>query len=523
MYHLLLAVLCSFSAVFSSCDKTRNLPDNTDGDFVRYTKDLSISSRILGMSVNYSIYLPAGYTKDKAETYGVVYLLHGYGDDNNSWNDQYLQVTSSINTLEGTGAISPMIYVMPQGFKSYYVNKYDGTYNYMKMFVEELVPYIDKIYRTKADKDHRAVVGYSMGGFGAMILPSMNPSVFSVSVPLSMSFRTDAQYTTEAASGWDSQWGSIFGGVGLLGEARLTDYYKSLCPLHFLTKETAGSYAGIKYFYDCGDDEEQLSVGNEELHILMRDLDIQHEYRVRNGAHTSSYWRSAMDEVLPFIENCFQARNYAAEDTVTVSGTYTGTFETKTIGGVKTSVFLPAGYDATGTTTYPTCYLAHDGLSLSNEQEVMSLLDDVQKTAPFVLVSFDQNALAGKSFKDWTSYVEAAYKTGGSAQKRVGLGTGNGGKLLFEATNNSEALLKSLYLFDASVDNSLMTPNKSTFYYIDITDQGTHYKGANALYLKCRQDTIDHEYRVRNGLDSYQSFLSGLKNTESSLTTNLKN
>jgi enterochelin esterase-like enzyme len=523
MYHLLLTVLCSLSAVCSSCDSSRDLPDNPDVDFVRYTKDLSFQSKLLGMSIQYSIYLPANYTRDKAETYGVVYLLHGYGDNNNSWNDQYLQVTSSINALEDTGTISPMIYVMPQGFKSYYVDKFDGTFNYMKMFVDELVPYIDKLYRTKADKEHRAVVGYSMGGFGAMVLPSMNPSVFSVSVPLSMSFRTDAQYTTEAASGWDNQWGSIFGGAGLTGTARLTDYYKSLCPLHFFTKESASIYSGINYFLDCGDDEEQLSVGNDELHILMRDLGIPHEYRVRDGAHTSSYWRSAMNEVLTFIESCFQGYTYTNEDLLTVDGIYSGTLENKVIDGVKASVFLPAGYDAIGTTIYPTCYLVHDGLSTTDEQKIMSLLNDVQKTAPSIFISFDYKALADKSFKDWISNVETAYRTGGSTAKRVALGVENGGKYIFEATNNSQEMLKSLFLFDASIDNSPMTPNKSTFYYIDITDGGTHYKGANALYLKCRKDTINHEYRVRNGLDSYQSFLSGLKSIEQLLLNNLKN
>ncbi|MDP4278544.1 MAG: alpha/beta hydrolase-fold protein, partial [Bacteroidota bacterium] len=262
MCHFLLAILSTLSVLVSSCDKNADLPDNPNGTFVRYAKDIALPSKVLGMNVNYSIYLPGDYVKNKTKRYGVVYLLHGYGDNNNSWNDQYLRITSLIDSLEATGTVSPMIYVLPQGFNSYYVNKYDGSFDYMKMFVNELVPYIDKTYRTIADRDHRAVVGYSMGGFGAMVIPSMNPSVFSVSVPLSMSFRTDAQYTTEPADGWNKQWGSIFGGYGLLGEARLTAYYKSLCPLHFFTKASASSFSRMHYFLDCGDDEEQLSVGN---------------------------------------------------------------------------------------------------------------------------------------------------------------------------------------------------------------------------------------------------------------------
>ena len=56
-----------------------------------------------------------------------------------------------------------MIYVMPSGFRSYYVNRLDGNFDYMQMFAEELVPYVDRTYRTLADRGHRAVVGYSMG------------------------------------------------------------------------------------------------------------------------------------------------------------------------------------------------------------------------------------------------------------------------------------------------------------------------------------------------------------------------
>ncbi|MDP4278153.1 MAG: alpha/beta hydrolase-fold protein, partial [Bacteroidota bacterium] len=423
---------------------------------------------------------------------------------------------------EATGTVSPMIYVLPQGFNSYYVNKYDGSFDYMKMFVNELVPYIDKTYRTIADRDHRAVVGYSMGGFGAMVIPSMNPSVFSVSVPLSMSFRTDAQYTTEPADGWNKQWGSIFGGYGLLGEARLTAYYKSLCPLHFFTKASASSFSRMHYFLDCGDDEEQLSVGNDELHLLMRDLGIDHEYRVRNGAHTSAYWRSAMKEVLPFIESCFNSRTYKKEDTISVGSSYAATLEQKQTDGVQTTVFLPSGYNAAASASYPIVYLAHNGLDLSKEKEVMAMLDAVQQNAPFILVSFNQADMSGKSFKDWAVAVEQQYKTGGSSAMRIGLGAGMGGKLLFEASTNTDCFFKSVYLFDAAIDDVSMNPNPGTFYYIDITDQGTHCKGADLLYLTCRNQSISHEYRVRNGQDSYLSFLSGLQSIKTLLTSNLK-
>jgi enterochelin esterase-like enzyme len=137
----------------------------------------------MNASIKYSVYLPDNYLSDTTTRYGVVYLLHGLGDDNNSWNGVYLRVSSLISDMENAGEISKMIYVMPQGFRTYYVNRHTGTYNYMDMFVQELVPHIDKTLRTVADRDHRAVVGYSMGGYGAMILPSKHPELFSFPSP----------------------------------------------------------------------------------------------------------------------------------------------------------------------------------------------------------------------------------------------------------------------------------------------------------------------------------------------------
>ena len=293
MIKLLALLTLMLSSANTSCDKERSLPETPPSRFERYTTDLTMYSDILGETIHYSIYLPADYTTATDRRYGVVYLLHGFGDNWGAWNDQWLHITTLIDSKEAAGEITPMIYVMPQGFNSYYVNRYDGSFNYMDMFTEELVPYIDRTYRTRADRSSRAVAGYSMGGFGAMILPSKHAELFSVSIPLSMSFRTDEQYMAEPQSGWDGQWGSIFGGVGLAGEGRLTEYYKEYCPFYFFNEQSAASFADLHYYFDCGDDEEQLLIANDRLHRQLRELGIAHEYRVRNGLLARRHARGA--------------------------------------------------------------------------------------------------------------------------------------------------------------------------------------------------------------------------------------
>ena len=142
--------------------------------FQRYITDLQFPSNTLREHVTYSIYLPADYDTDTETRYSVVYMLHGLGDNNNSWNGNYLHANSKINSWEARG-LSKMIYVFPKGFSSYFCNFYNGSYNYMDMFINELIPEIDAKYRTIPDREHRAITGYSMGGFGACALAEKHP------------------------------------------------------------------------------------------------------------------------------------------------------------------------------------------------------------------------------------------------------------------------------------------------------------------------------------------------------------
>ncbi|HNC31546.1 MAG TPA: alpha/beta hydrolase-fold protein, partial [Cyclobacteriaceae bacterium] len=160
-------------------------------------ESLFMNSKILSQDVNYSIILPADYYTS-GKRYPVVYLLHGLGDNESSWLE-YGQVSQVADAAVKNKEIIPMIYVMPAGYRNYYVNDYAGKFLYEDMFIKEFVPFIDSQYRTLADKSHRATLGYSMGGFGTLVLPLRNPDVFTVSVPLSISVRTDSQYMSEDA------------------------------------------------------------------------------------------------------------------------------------------------------------------------------------------------------------------------------------------------------------------------------------------------------------------------------------
>jgi enterochelin esterase-like enzyme len=458
------------------------------------------------------VYLPANYNQEEG-AYATIYLLHGYGDDETAWIDDG-RIDRIINELENNGTIEPMIYVIPQGFNSYYVNRFDGTMDYMRMFTDELVPLIDSLYHTKKDKSQRAVVGYSMGGYGALILPVKNPDIFSISVPLSMSFRTDEQYINESQSAFDKQWGPIFGNTGASGTERLTAYYKSHSPFHFFYENTS-DFSDIKFFIDCGDDEESLSITNNTLHQLMSIKSIDHEYRMRNGAHTWDYWRASMREALPYIHACFKGNPYPKETGLTTSESFAGRLEQKSFSNITLNIGLPAGYNMCDA-VYPVAYFYHQVKTdrLKETKNTLAVLDSLQKEKNFILVEIDTEDVKQKNidFKLLVEFIDSKYRTKTKIHNRIGIGNLCGGELIYNASVEYPDLLYSLFLFDTSQKADINAP-EAKFIYLDCTDKGVNFASMHQLYVQCRNRDIDHQFRVRNGKDSFNSFLNGLDNS----------
>ena len=291
-------------AGISACKQEENPPE--DIPFVRLLEEQSYKSEILNRSMTYAVLLPAAY-ENSADSFPVVYLLHGFGDDEMAWYKYgFIQYYSDRDEQ----ANGPMIYVMPQAFNTYYVNKYNGNYPIMDVLVNELVPAIDSLFRTIPDADHRAVMGYSMGGYGAVILPAKNPAVFKTGVSMSMSFRTDSQYVDEPQNVFDIQWGPVFGGIGKAGNERLTDYFLTNTPFHFFSDPANHYLWDLNFFFTCGDEEETLGVTNEELHNILVELDFPHVYRMNHGGHSWDYWHHELPEALKFISCAFNGIPY---------------------------------------------------------------------------------------------------------------------------------------------------------------------------------------------------------------------
>lgn len=265
-------------------------------------ESLSIESAVLGDAVEYSIYLPEGYGTSE-RSYPVLYLLHGYTDDETGWTQfgEVKQITDEAGTRIG---VTDMIIVMPDAGVSWYINNHDGSVNYEDFFTRELIPHIDETYRTRATKEFRAVAGLSMGGYGALIMATKHSELFTAAAPLSAAVFLDDEMTEMPQERWNNTFGPPFGG-GLEGNERLTDHYRENSIIDIMGSGDPEVLNSVDYYIDCGDDD-FLIRGNMELYNTMVQNEINAEFRVRDGAHTWDYWRTALPDVLEFVSARFQ-------------------------------------------------------------------------------------------------------------------------------------------------------------------------------------------------------------------------
>lgn len=247
---------------------------------------IEVFSPKMDRSIKNVVILPAGYDKDNAVKYPVLYLLHGYSGRYNSWIDLKKTLPQDATRLN-------MIVVCPDGQNSWYWDSPVDPKSQFETYVsKELVEYIDRNYSTIASPKGRAVTGLSMGGHGGLWLGINHPDVFGACG--SMSGGVDIR---PFPNNWEMK--------SRLGAYKANpERWNSHTVITQLDKIEPGTLAII---FDCGTEDFFHQV-NEELHKEMIYRNIQHDYIVRPGGHTGQYWANAIDYQMLFFSKFFNQK-----------------------------------------------------------------------------------------------------------------------------------------------------------------------------------------------------------------------
>ena len=231
-------------------------------------------SKILGINRRLTVYTPYGYEANPKAKYPVLYLLHGAGGDEEAWSSMG-RTAQILDNLIAKGLAQPMIVVMPNGNPNQQAaqtfglptTEYDwrdpaNRNLYVQSLVEEIVPFIEKNYRTVAKKSHRAIAGLSMGGGHTIAASGMYPNAFDYICPLSMG----AKRTEEL-------------------DAQLQGIKK----------------AGYKlYWLACGNTDFLFENANE-LDEALTANGLEHTYFVSEGGHVWANWRLYLNTFAPLL------------------------------------------------------------------------------------------------------------------------------------------------------------------------------------------------------------------------------
>lgn len=246
---------------------------------------VEIYSTAMRKNIRCLIVTPDDYSV-MGKPYPVLYLLHGWSGNFGGW-------LSGAPQLRRLSDRYQMLIVCPDGgFDSWYLDSpVDSTVRYETHVAKEVVSYVDYYYHTRKEPGGRAISGLSMGGHGALYLAFLHPDVFGAAG--SMAGGLDLRLWKE--NNWDLQ--------GVLGDPNL--YWQNWEAHSVVNLIPRLKGHKMLLIIDCGANDFFLPA-NREMHSLLEEAGIQHEYTERPGEHNGDYWNSAVDFQVLYFDKFFR-------------------------------------------------------------------------------------------------------------------------------------------------------------------------------------------------------------------------
>lgn len=289
-YFLVIMVLGSLSMTVQAKDViTTNTPEIYDQAIAKAEKQNAIVDTIevrsvkMGRTIKNTVVLPAQYTEKKnpIRFFPVVYLLHGAQGSYRDWPKK-----ADLRSLASQYGV---IIVCPDGQDSWYFDSpIDPKFQFETYVVYELRNYIETHYRTLNHSKYRAITGLSMGGHGALWLAWRHPDVYG-------------------------SCGSMEGGVDIYNfpnrwkvNERLGEFEsnKEVWREHSVMSLVPTLEPGQNIVIDAGKNDIFIEANNA-LHEALDKQGIPHDYTVRPGKHSWSFWVNALDYQMLFFFKAF--------------------------------------------------------------------------------------------------------------------------------------------------------------------------------------------------------------------------
>lgn len=245
---------------------------------------VQVYSASMNKNIKTCVIVPEDYKKSKKK-FPVVYLLHGYSGNYASWAKDFKELGKQVDQY---GFI---VIGVDGNYSSWYFDSpIDPNFKYETYVIKELVPFVDKNYRTITSREGRAISGLSMGGHGALYLSFKHQDIFGAAG--SMSGGVDFRPFPE---NWD-----IKKRLGSIKEFPENWDKYTVTNMLDLVKDNK-----MKLIIDCGIDDFFMEV-NRQLHDKMLALKINHDYIERPGEHNIQYWQNSLKFQLLFFKNYFE-------------------------------------------------------------------------------------------------------------------------------------------------------------------------------------------------------------------------
>lgn len=222
-----------------------------------------LDSQAISERVRYLVHLPPCYDQYPDKAFPVLYLLHGWPLDEWHWMD--LGIDSLSDDWVSRGLVGPFIVVLPgANSNGHYVNSSGGPDSFEGFVVDELIPYIDRSYRTWPASDGRAIGGISRGAVWALEIAFRHPE--------------------------------LFGAVGAHSPALALNRPLPQYDPYLLAKS---DLTGMRIYLDAGD-MDWARAGAIALRDLLIEAGVEVVYQVHEGAHVDSLWQRALPDYLEF-------------------------------------------------------------------------------------------------------------------------------------------------------------------------------------------------------------------------------